>query len=680
MSTKGDRMSNFYKTNKKIIDNETHSCTIAKPVERIGYDVIIENEKAKNGSMTAKISQNQKPFIYMHSKFRPEYEAEEMLKTVSFKSVGMYFVFGLGLGYQLTELSKRCKEKSVIIVIEPFMEVFENMIHKINMSDFLNNGNLYFMVGFNDLLLNQILNTFIYKHFLDHMTNVQYIELSYYKSLVGDINKKIEMIKEITTYAWRALGNCQYDHNIGFVQSILNTPFIVEKNGINEFEKIYKDKDVVKRCIVVSAGPSLNDNLKLINENQNRFIIIALDATLNILVENGITPDFIVTMERVGVYENFFDGKNVTVPKESVLVCPSVTQPEVVNYFKDNKIIFFYQNVGIQEYLDNITQKGKLSSATSAAYTAINVAITLGFIEIVLIGQDLSYSEKGDIYADGMSSNAQKIEKKRKEQNTYTSKVINNNGVMVESNIIWAKQRMTIETLVQSARHVKFYNTSLHGAKIEGTVVKSLKDYVMENCCDDRNKINIILERNEVEKDSINVIKNMYKKLTEDRVLFKKIYKKLKIQNEKIDELLEKENEEMPFNKVYEIFEENNKLTLDIMSNIFLKHLYQMSIRTLRKEINELHGLTGDELVKVSVSIHKKHFVLIYKTFLFNMNVFNECILYLNKKIENINYKSSTNQILKSALKASNINEDYADNYYKSITGELYEERNDKDI
>jgi hypothetical protein len=668
-------MSSFYNKNKKIIDNETHSCTIAKPVERIKNDISIENEKAKNGSITARISQNKKPFIYMHSKFKPEYEAEEMLKTISFKSVGMYFVFGLGLGYQLIELNKRCNEKSVIIVIEPFMEVFENMIHSINMSDFFNNRNLYFMVGFNDALLNQILNTYIYKHFLDHMTNVQYIELSYYKNLVGDVKKKIEMIKDITTYAWRALGNCQYDHNIGFVQSILNTPLIVTKYGIDECLNIFKNKDIIKRCIVVSAGPSLNENIKLIKENQDKFIVISLDATLNILIENGITPDFVVTMERVGVYENFFDGKDVIVPKESVLICPSVTQPEAINYFKDNKIIFFYQNVGIQEYLNSITQKGILASATSAAFTAINAALKLGFNEIVLIGQDLSYSEKGDIYADGMSSNAQEIEKNRKENDTYTSQIINNNGVMVESNVIWERQRITIESLVQSAKEVKIYNTSLRGAKIEGTIVKPFGEYIIENCCDRKNKINILLKEKNEEKNYMKVIKNMHGKLLEDMVLFEKIYQNIEIQNEKMDALLEIKNEDIPFNKASQVLEENNTLSLEIMDNIFLKHLYQMSIRTIRKEINELHSLTGNELVKKSVNIHRKQFVLIYKTFLFNKNVFKECIAYLNKKIEDINYISSTNKILKDALKASNINEEYADNYYKSIIGKLNGEK-----
>ena len=50
-------------------------------------------------------------------------------------------------------------------------------------------------------------------------------------------------------------------------------------------------------ALIAGAGPSLADNISYIQANRNKLIILAVNKAVKFLLQNGITPDFVVALD-----------------------------------------------------------------------------------------------------------------------------------------------------------------------------------------------------------------------------------------------------------------------------------------------------------------------------------------------------------------------------------------------
>ena len=71
--------------------------------------------------------------------------------------------------------------------------------------------------------------------------------------------------------------------------------------AVNE-TAMYKLSDLTGKfsgqtALIAGAGPSLNDNIAHIQANRNNFIIFCVNKALKYLIQNGITPDFVVCLD-----------------------------------------------------------------------------------------------------------------------------------------------------------------------------------------------------------------------------------------------------------------------------------------------------------------------------------------------------------------------------------------------
>lgn len=89
--------------------------------------------------------------------------------------------------------------------------------------------------------------------------------------------------------------------------------------------------------LVLGAGPS---SLKHINDIKKfTGIIMAVDLIFNELVENGIIPDYIVTLEsqKQVVNENLFTPENIVKAKHKTkMICSSITRNVIEDWFKSH--------------------------------------------------------------------------------------------------------------------------------------------------------------------------------------------------------------------------------------------------------------------------------------------------------------------------------------------------------
>ncbi len=214
---------------------------------------------------------------------------------------------------------------------------------------------------------------------------------------------------------------------------------------IDNYFKKYKMND--KPILIASGGPSLENAIKFIKANRNKFYLFSLGRSLDFLLKNTIIPDNIIIIDPQNiVYEQIKKYCFLNIP----LLFLSSSNKKAVNEYKGEKYIFFNYESEISDLI--------IETGNTVALSAIDIAIKMNTKIIILAGQDLAFTE-----------NKYHAGEKTKQFSKYNyEKIIGNNNNKLYTNNGMKLFKKNIENLIRKNQHIKFFNTS-KGAKIEGT-------------------------------------------------------------------------------------------------------------------------------------------------------------------------------------------------------------------
>ena len=229
-------------------------------------------------------------------------------------------------------------------------------------------------------------------------------------------------------------------------------------------------------AIVISAGPSLNNNIQELKRAKNRAFLIATDTAMKPLLKKGIVPDMYAML----------DGKKplklVAVEEaRSIPLLTLVTGAKEILDFHTGKKFFVNENyLYIQEMFDMHHQKlERLQYGGSVATLAFSLACHLAFSPIIFVGQDLAYTGNKS-HADGTFQD--------KMETVDTSKYLmvpGNYEEQVPTRTDYNSYRIWFEEFISSwtkRYHTRFINATEGGARIEGTELMSLREAIDTFC------------------------------------------------------------------------------------------------------------------------------------------------------------------------------------------------------
>jgi hypothetical protein len=160
-----------------------------------------------------------------------------------------------------------------------------------------------------------------------------------------------------------------------------------------------KDAYRAQPAVIVSAGPSLRKNKHLLKDAQGKAVLIAVQTTLQPMLELGVEPNFVTALDYHDICTRFFEKLPPTLRTELV------AEPKATS-------AIFDMNPGPLSILGNDfaeslvaemkLNKTKLRSGATVAHLAYYLAEHLGCDPIIFIGQDLGFSD-GLCYAPGTS-------------------------------------------------------------------------------------------------------------------------------------------------------------------------------------------------------------------------------------------------------------------------------------
>lgn len=224
-------------------------------------------------------------------------------------------------------------------------------------------------------------------------------------------------------------------------------------------------------AIIMGGGPSLDENINWIRENQTKLVIFAAARISDRLKKEKIEPDFFVTVDpHVVSYDN---SKSMLMYGDSAILIHSNNA--------NAKLVAEW--TGLRAYLglrfpwqdsqhkqpDNLNIVGPTVTNTMAS-----VAGFLGAEQVIFSGVDFCYGKNGQSY----ESNS--VESKLgKYLDTSTNRVTTYSGRIAETTPSFANARQGMEDLVAYAIKFfenKFFTLSKEAAKIEGVTYSSAKN------------------------------------------------------------------------------------------------------------------------------------------------------------------------------------------------------------
>ena len=435
----------------------------------------------KNNSFTLQVKIKGK-YYFLHSKYDPESESMTLIERLIKDDYDIIFCGGFGLGFFIKALyGMKNNNFSKLIIIEKDPNILKIALGVFDFSDILKDNRVEILFeeddnvpGLNEILMESVTKkayTFIpqvyTKIYPDFYLNLKNLIDSY-------LSRKNINIATLTRF------QKLWSRNI-----IKNHKLFLTNRGIEHFFGKYKGKP----CMVISAGPSLNDYIDDIKKHQNKFIIIAVDSIFQTLIRRGIHPDFIITVDPQYINYKYFEYNKYYNP---ILVSELSTFPLILRSYK-GKIIFFQSVFPLAKWIEKFTEpKGEIDMGGSVSTTAFDFAYKLGCGPVILFGQDLSFTG-GRTHTKG--SYVEKYWALR--NNRFNTSLIGNykyihNNLFIkikssDNKLINTDRRLMIflvwfQNKIKNIKdNLKVYNTSLHGAFIENTAIKCFKDIIAEH-------------------------------------------------------------------------------------------------------------------------------------------------------------------------------------------------------
>jgi len=427
-------------------------------------------EKGAKGYPTVKYGGADGRSTYLHSKYDPIIEARRWADN--FYEAGQLFVLiGFALGYQAWALYEKMEANDHLLIIEPFKTVFQLSLNTVDISELLDDERIIFHIGNDDTSLQAVLNQFFQAGlFKEHKLCVLPL---YEKLFPGEVLRILKAIEAGLLFATININTMKVFAE-GWQENYLkNIKSALTSQAFRKFEK-----SLSLPVIIVSAGPSLTEELENLKSIYDRALIIAAGSAVSTLAKNHLKPHLIVSMD--GGYRNYEHFQKISYEDVPLFYSPMLHH-KIAEEYKGPKVVFQFKHAELFDYYNQILgfDTGTVTSGPSVANACLDIALKMSTGPVCFIGQDLGYTG-GYSHAEG-NINRSSVEESDNKQKKMV-KVDSNDGSELWSDYPFIAMKKWFEEYIKGNKIDRVYNATLQGAKIKGTKAIKFTDFIDEYC------------------------------------------------------------------------------------------------------------------------------------------------------------------------------------------------------
>ncbi len=401
--------------------------------------------------------------ILFHSSYNPMKAEEYLVRDLDIDHLNCLIVFGFGLGYHVRKIWENPFFRGNILVIEKSRALFKKALQTIDLSSLIEDEKVKFIVEDDMKEFVKLIEGSGF--FNPQMTEVDMIvHPPSRQTYPAFYLEAVKIARGLLSFNLASLGTAFRFFNYWQKNSIDNLVDFSTSPWIKDLSGCAREKTAV----IVSAGPSLDNDLAELKKAQGQLFIICVGTALKALLRQGISPDLVVVVD--GHEKALKQFENIEVPAGTYICAADFICNEIVEKFRP-RVFFFTSSANpfSHKLVPEQPFQSRIYSGGSVAHSAIDIALRMGFDKIVLLGQDLSFKDR-KTHASGTM---------------YDGDIVGNDDeeTLVKKGFLWLKGNYqekvlsnpsfytflaSLERYIHMHPEVQFINCTSGGALIKG--------------------------------------------------------------------------------------------------------------------------------------------------------------------------------------------------------------------
>ncbi|RXJ82216.1 6-hydroxymethylpterin diphosphokinase MptE-like protein [Arcobacter sp. F2176] len=385
------------------------------------------------------------------------------------KEFHKFIIFGVLLGIHIPLIHEKLNS-DVYLIVEPNLEFFRLSLFVTNYANLATKTKLYFSIAQNEYEFRKTFDSFygeifIYNHYLKFV----------------NISSGSDMYMKVIQNYLVSQAHLLYSYDRTFLSISRTNSYITQNFKLLNVKYKQSLKPFEKPILFLAAGPSLQHNINFVKENQDKFTIVAIYATLPILEKNGIKPDIVTQYDEQDIQVlNTLDKLNdINYFKDTIFIFASHVNAKLMNSFPKENIFIFQAMFEVKE---------NFGILTSPSIGELTYALLLLFQtkELYLLGLDFAMDvESGATHIEGHSGAGAFNKIKELEDSSDKNYSFRKNTIIVKGNFLPEVKsipvfKTNIDTFAQFTEFYKdesqkVYNLS-NGAYLSGAVPLRIED------------------------------------------------------------------------------------------------------------------------------------------------------------------------------------------------------------
>lgn len=363
---------------------------LAARIDRHPFARAARIEPARGGGWTARITVEDGASLYVHSRYQPREDAARMVASHPEAEHPTFLVLGAGLGYGLEELERRYHE-AILLVAEPDLGLLKAALCVAELHRAIEGNRLAFITCTDRAALHEIL--FRYNGHL--LLGFQQIVHPYALRVAPEFHRTIRAaLPDFLSFGKMQMMTLLRNARITDRNIAMNLPHYLRNPGVESLA----GRAAGYPAILVAAGPSLARQLDLLCTLRDRAVIIAVQTVYKLLLERGCIPHFVTSLDYHEISAQFF--RDAGECGDCILVAEPKATWHVADLFPGR--IRLLHSAFIDDLLrESAPRRAALRAGSTVAHLSLYLAEHLGCDPIILVGQDLCFSD-GLYYPPGM--------------------------------------------------------------------------------------------------------------------------------------------------------------------------------------------------------------------------------------------------------------------------------------
>ncbi|GAB4550242.1 MAG: hypothetical protein Tsb0013_11880 [Phycisphaerales bacterium] len=326
------------------------------------------------------------------SRRRPLTEGARLAQQADLDAHGAFVVLGMGLGYHAGALVERAGDTAAVLIFEPDLALLRAVLERIDHSAWLARPTSVIITNPDDVGaltadmqgLEPLISVGV--EFVDHAPN---------RARLGDSVQRLSKSFASAVSAMRMhVITAMVQSDITVRNELMNVGHYAARPGIAELEGLCAGRP----AILVAAGPSLKRSIELLKDPRvrERCVIIAVQTVLRPLLDAGIRPHFVTAIDHHEISRRFYEGLVPGDVDGVTLIAEARANASILDAFPGD------MRLPRDDFLDDLLEtgpkhdgpdRGKLTAAATVAHLNHYLARWLGCDPVVLVGQDLAFTD-----------------------------------------------------------------------------------------------------------------------------------------------------------------------------------------------------------------------------------------------------------------------------------------------